>query len=91
MSDIPATGPASTETQSKTYRIVVNGQPETITSEILTYADVVQLAFPNGEANTIYRVTFRKAKHPHEGTLVEGQSVEIKEGTIFDVTPTGKS
>ncbi len=91
MSYTPATGPASTETRSKTYRIVVNGQPKTATSEILTYDDVVRLAFPNGEPTTIYRVTFRKAEHPHEGTLVEGQTVEIREGTIFDVTPTGKS
>jgi hypothetical protein len=91
MSDTPATGAATTETESMAYRIVVNGQPKTATSEILTYDDVVRLAFPNGEPNTIYRVTFRKAEHPHAGTLVEGQTVEIKEGTIFDVTPTGKS
>ena len=91
MSDVRASEAAGAHTKDKDFRIVVNGEHKTVTSEVLGYDEVVQLAFPSGEPNTIYRVTFRKAKHPHEGTLVEGQTVEIKEGTIFDVTPTGKS
>ena len=43
--------------------------------------------------DTTYTVTYRKAKAPrHEGILVEGETVEVrKEGTTFDVVPTGKS
>ena len=91
MSDTPASQATGTEPQHKTYRIIVNGEAKTVTSEILSYNDVVRLAFPNGDPTTIYRATYRNAEQPRQGTLVEGQIVEIKEGTIFDVTPTGKS
>jgi len=36
-------------------------------------------------------VTYKKAAEPREGTLDEGQSVEIKNGTIFNVRRTDRS
>lgn len=57
----------------------------------MTYEQVVKVAYPHGEPGTEYTVTFDKAKEPRDGDLVAGQSVEIKEDTEFDVTPTGKS
>ena len=75
----------------KQYKIVVNGTHETVDKEVLTFDDVVTLAFPNRDPNTIYSVTFEKAKGPKEGELLPGQSVEIKENTEFDVDDTGKS
>ena len=76
------------------YVIIVNGQTKTVNSDQVSYGEVVALAYPVPPApNTIFSVTYRKAREPHhEGSLVEGQSVEVrKEGTIFNVTPTGKS
>ncbi len=79
------------EQKEHKYKIIINGE-ETITEQhILTYEAVVQLAFPNSDPETIYSITFEKAKQPHAGDLVAGQQVEIKHGTEFDVTPTGKS
>ena len=75
----------------KHFKIVVNGSPTTVEKEVLTFDDVVDIAFPNRDPNTIYSVTFEKAKEPKEGELVPGQSVEIKENTEFDVDDTGKS
>lgn len=76
----------------KDFRIIVNGQEKTAESNTLSYDQVVRLAYPSPpSANTIYTVSFEKAKEPHEGSLVAGQCVGIREGTEFDVTPTGKS
>jgi hypothetical protein len=76
------------------YVIIVNGEAKTVNSDEVSYEEVVALAYSVPPApNAIFSVTYRKAKEPrHEGSLVEGQSVEVrKEGTIFNVTPTGKS
>jgi hypothetical protein len=58
---------------------------------VLSYDEVVRLAFPEPDPQTIYSVSFEKAKHPHEGDLVSGQTVAIKDGTEFDVDDTGRS
>jgi hypothetical protein len=42
--------------------------------------------------NVVYTVTYKKAAGPQrEGTLDEGESVEIKNGTIFNVRRTDRS
>jgi hypothetical protein len=84
---------AEQEHKTKSYVIVVNGTPHTVPSDVVSYEEVVKLAYPTPPApNTVYSVTYEKAKkHPHEGDLVAGRSVEVKDGTEFDVTPTGKS
>jgi hypothetical protein len=79
------------DNHEKTYKIVVNGTPTTTAQEVLSYDDVVRLAFPNRDPNTIYAVSFEHAKDPKEGELVSGQSVTIKENTEFDVDDTGRS
>jgi hypothetical protein len=75
----------------KQYKIVVNGVPGTTEKEVLSFDDVVEIAFPTRDPNTIYSVSFEKAKEPKEGELLPGQSVTIKENTEFDVDDTGKS
>lgn len=74
--------------------IVVNGRPKTVTSRTLTYTEVLALAYdpvPSGP-NIIFTVTYRGAAGPrHEGTLVAGESVEVKKGTVFNVSYTDKS
>ncbi len=75
----------------KTYRIEVNGVSETVNHDVLTYEEVVSLAFPQPVANAIYSVMFEKAKDPKDGDLVAGQSITVKEGTEFDVDDTGRS
>lgn len=77
--------------KEKSYKIVVNGTGITIDHEVLTFDEVVRLEFPSPTQGTIYLVTFEKAKEPKEGELLEGQSVEIKNGTEFDVTDSGRS
>lgn len=80
----------SMESREKEYHIFVNGVAKTVDHDKLTYEEVVLLAFAD-PGDKIYSVTFEKAKEPHEGELLPGHSVEIEEGTEFDVEPTGRS
>jgi hypothetical protein len=75
------------------FAVIVNGQQHAVESQIVSYEEVVKLAYPTPPSpDTRYTVTYRNAKEPKEGSLAEGQSVEIKkEGTIFNVKATGKS
>jgi len=75
----------------KEYKIIVNGGAATVDKEVLSFDDVVNIAFPNRDPNTVYSVSYEKAKDPKEGELLPGQSVTIKENTEFDVDDTGKS
>jgi len=75
----------------KEYKIIVNGVAATVDQEVLSFDDVVNIAFPNRDPNTVYSVSYEKAKDPKEGELLPGQSVTIKENTEFDVDDTGKS
>ncbi len=81
------------EKHIKEIRIIVNGEPEAVESDIISYEQIVTLAYPTPPSpNTYFTVTFRNAEGRKEGSLAPGQTVEVKkEGTIFNVTPTGKS
>ena len=73
--------------------IIVNGERKTIPSREVSYTEVVALAYPTPPSpDTMFTVTYRNAVKPKEGSLVDGQSVEVREeGTIFNVRATGKS
>ena len=79
----------------KEITIYVNSRPKEVPArELLSFDEVVALAFPNPDKNPniVYTVTYRKGegKKP-QGTLVEGEFVKVKDGMIFDVTRTDKS
>lgn len=78
----------------KTCRIFVNGQEKVVTTKWVTYAEIVALAFPNPPTGTniIYTVGYEDGppKNP-SGSLMPGGKVRVKDGMIFDVTPTDKS
>ena len=79
----------------KQVTVIVNAQPHTVTAKELSFSDVVNLAYdnspPQGE-NWVFTVTYRKGHSDKpEGTLVEGQSVKVKDGMVFNVTATDKS
>jgi multiubiquitin len=74
--------------------IVVNGREKTVSSKELTFQQVVELAFPTPPpgGNIMYTITYRKGDDTKpEGSLLEGQTVKVKNGMIFNVTPTDKS
>jgi hypothetical protein len=78
----------------KVITIIVNAEQKTVPSREVSYTEVVNLAYPTPPSpDTTFTVTYRNAVGPHkEGSLVNGQSVEVREeGTIFNVRATGKS
>ncbi len=74
--------------------IIVNGRKKTVEQNVLTFEALLALAFdpvPHGP-NWCFTMTYRKGPRPNpEGTLVEGESVRVKEGMVFNVTATDKS
>jgi len=74
--------------------IFVNTRKKEEKKRHLTYDEVVALAFnpvPTGP-NIKFTITYRNGpKQNPEGELLPGGKVKIKDGMIFDVTPTTKS
>ena len=73
--------------------IIVNTRPKLVSGPTVTFEQIVELAFPGPHApNVVFSMTFRKAKSaPHAGELGPNGIVEIKQGTVFNVTRTVQS
>ena len=79
----------------KRINIIVNGTTTSVDSgDELSYDQVLELAFPQGERgpNIEYTVTFYNGGgRIDQGGLSEGEHVKIKSGTVFNVTRTDRS
>lgn len=78
----------------KFFTIIVNAREKKVTTEELSYDQVVALAFNNNPPtgpNVLITVTYRNAAEEKQGTLSPEQSVEVKNGTIFNVKATDRS
>ena len=78
----------------KGFSIIVNGRRKTVEDEELSFDQVVALAFadpPSGQY-ICFTITYRGAggRKP-EGTLIEGESVKLRDGAVINVTVTDKS
>lgn len=79
---------------NKEYTIIVNGRQKVVTSKELSFAEIIALAFDNPPTGQyiVFTVTYRRGQgNKPEGTLLEGETVKIKDGMIFNVTATDKS
>lgn len=80
--------------QNKEYNIIVNGRPKVHQGKWITFEQLVALAFgaAGNDGKTIYTITYSKGDQDKpKGTLAAGESVKVKDGMIFNVTPTDKS
>lgn len=78
----------------KEVTIIVNTREKTWNKKEISYQEVIVLAFGSysSDENTVYTVTFsRGPESHHEGSMVKGDSVKVKDGMRFNVTPTNKS
>lgn len=73
----------------KEITIIVNARPKKVTTHALSFEQIVALAFNPVPPNAFFTVTYSRGDK--SGSLLAGQTVEIKDGMIFDVTETGKS
>jgi hypothetical protein len=81
--------------KAKTYRIFINGQAKVVATKWVTYAQIVAIAFPNPPTgpNIIYTVGYEDGPPRNSSGSLTAQSgkIQVKDGMIFDVTPTDKS
>jgi hypothetical protein len=94
--DLARPGKEKFYSQSKIvdYILVVNGREKTWKHEIISYAQVVELAFgPVQEVEqTVYTVLYKKGPSQNpEGSMVKGDTVFVKNKMIFNVTATSRS
>jgi hypothetical protein len=76
------------------FNIVVNGKAKKVEHQLLTFDEVVKLAYPTPPApgDIVYLVTFHNSDQvPKDGALVAGQSVKVRNGTQFDVKHSFRS
>lgn len=81
--------------KDKTVTIVVNGRRKNWPkNDDISFEEVVRLAFENPPSGDDIQFTVQYTRgHGNKpaGTLLEGQSVKVKDGMVFDVTATNRS
>lgn len=79
--------------QNKESLIIVNGTPEQWTGKKVTFEEIVKLAYPDAtfESAKGYSVVYKKAENGKEGSMVVGDSINVKPEMEFDVYPTNRS
>ncbi len=81
-------------TQETSINIIVNAKMRVVHRRVISYWDVVRLAYEHAENNetSIYSVDYAKGPiNNPEGSMVDGQYVQLTDGMIFYVTQTDKS
>jgi hypothetical protein len=79
-------------TEKKEFKIIVNTREKTWDKAKISYEEVVVLAFGSVEEGVTYTIDYSKGpKQNPEGSLTKGESVEVKDEMIFNVTKTNKS
>jgi hypothetical protein len=83
---------AASQEHGQPFDIIINAEQVEVTQKALTFRELCKLAFPAGELNDniSYTVTYADPHGP-EGSLVDGESVKIKKGMIFNVGRSDKS
>ena len=75
--------------------IVVNGQRNVVTSRVVTWDQVVDLAYPGqrNDPDMSFIVTYEETEESkHDGTLAVGGALHVKkEGTVFYVANRRRS
>jgi hypothetical protein len=78
----------------KDFRLIVNLEEKFVVNKTQSFNDIVKLAYPTPPPGNApdYTVGYRKGPPTNpKGSLVQGHSVKVKNGMIFDVTPSDKS
>ena len=81
-------------TETKTVTIVVEGTQHEWAKDEITYTEVVTLEVADyaQHPEITYSVKYKRGQgNKPEGILAPGDSVKVKEGMIFSVSPTGQS
>lgn len=78
--------------ESKTVIIKVNGRSRTVEKRRYSYREIAEIAYPNPNfENFNYTTTYLHGVDGAEGDLVEGESIKVKNGMVFNVRRSDKS
>lgn len=78
--------------EPKTVTIKVNGRPRTVEKRRHSYREIAAIAYPNPDFEKFnYTITYLHGVHGAEGDLVEGETIEVKNGMVFNVRRSDKS
>jgi hypothetical protein len=76
----------------KTFEIKVNSRPKTVSEKKQSYRDIARLAYPDADFDKfLYTIVYLKGEGGKEGDLVEGETVNVKDGMVFNVRRSDKS
>lgn len=92
--DLAKPGAERFVTRAIRIAIKVNSRDREVDHRVLTYWELVKLAFAQAVPSDqiIYSIDYACGPHQNpSGSMVEGQTVIVKEGMKFYVTPTDKS
>jgi Multiubiquitin len=73
--------------------IIVNGRAKKWTKDKISYDQLVALSslpLPSGP-NPGFTITYHNGPDHSDGTVISGQSVGVRDGMVFNVTPTNQS
>jgi hypothetical protein len=81
------------QNKQDTVTIIVNGRSKQVVKEEISFEEILALAgFPPPSEGVEYTVLYHRGHgNKPEGTLTAGASVRVKDGMIFNVTPTNRS
>jgi hypothetical protein len=86
--------PEGVSPEERTFLLIVNARPRPAEGREQDFLEIVRLAFPGatlGDSVT-YTVTYKNGPHQNPfGSMVEGDTIFIKNGMRFHVTKTDKS
>lgn len=78
--------------EAKTVTIKVNGRSRTVEKRKYTYREIAAIAYPNPDFDKYnYTTTYLHGIDGAEGDLVEGESIKVKNGMVFNVRRSDKS
>jgi hypothetical protein len=79
--------------KDKVFTIIVNAQQKTVDHKRLTFEEIVILAFGAYQPSDtiIYTVLYTRGEHGKEGSLVAGDSINVKDGMELNVDKNNRS
>ena len=77
--------------ETKTVTIIVNTKPQEWAEKEITFEQVVELAFPGQPYDPQGTTVEYSRGHGPDKSLRPGESVQVRDGMIFDVEPANRS
>ncbi|QNA45855.1 multiubiquitin domain-containing protein [Lacibacter sediminis] len=82
------------EDDKKDLVIIVNAEEKVWTDKSISFEQLAEIAYGSYEDNEAitYSITYKRGMgNKPEGSLIKGQSVQVKDKMIFNVTRTNRS